>query len=271
MAKNIMITGATDGLGQGLADRLAADGHRLVLHGRDRRRLDAAADRAESLSGIRPKTVRGDLARLDDVAAIVSEVDKVTDRIDVLINNAGVGPGNPNDHARALSADGHELRLAVNYLAPFALTLGLAGLLGRGVAPRVVNVASDGQARVDLENLMLVEGYSGELAYCRSKLALIAFSLSLSERWDVAVNSVHPGSAMPTKMVDEIGVDTIDTLHGGVEAVCRVAIDPSLEGVSGRYFNRMREDRAHEQVYDLDFRRALWDASVALTGASEAA
>ena len=130
--RTIFITGATDGLGRALADRLAADGARLILHGRDAGRLTDVADRiAATQGGPRPVTVLADLADLGQVRGLADEVRRATDRLDVFVSNAGIGGGELDGRERRTSADGYELRFAVNYLAGFLLTLELLPLLRR--------------------------------------------------------------------------------------------------------------------------------------------
>jgi NAD(P)-dependent dehydrogenase (short-subunit alcohol dehydrogenase family) len=164
----ILITGATDGLGRALADRLASRGARLILHGRDAERLAAVADEIAASGAERPRAVLADLAELKQVAQLAEDVASMTNRLDVLVNNAGVGSGEPAGRERSTSADGYELRFAVNYLAGFRLTLGLlprmrAGRAAEGPA-RIVMVASLGQQPLDFGNLMLTHGYTGERA-----------------------------------------------------------------------------------------------------------
>ena len=114
----IFITGATDGLGKGLAHRLAADGATLIVHGRDQAKLDCTADWIRDTYGVnRPRTVLADLAELAQVRRLAAEVRAHTGRLDVFVSNAGIGPGNPDGRTRRTSVDGYELRFAVNYLA----------------------------------------------------------------------------------------------------------------------------------------------------------
>jgi NAD(P)-dependent dehydrogenase (short-subunit alcohol dehydrogenase family) len=267
----VLITGATDGLGRGVAERLAADGAIVHLHGRDPERLAATAAEIRSETGNeRLATHLADLASLDEVRALAADVERSTDRLHVLINNAGIGSGEPDGRIRRESRDGYELRFAVNYLAGFLLTLELLPLLRRSAPARIVNVASLGQAPIDFGDVMLENAYSGGRAYSQSKLAQISFGFELAERLrddGVAVNSLHPATYMPTKMVlQEIG-RSVDSLEEGVEATVRLAISPELEGTTGRFFDRRQESRAQEQAYDPAARRQLWDLSVELTGA----
>ncbi|MCM3886983.1 SDR family NAD(P)-dependent oxidoreductase [Frankia sp. R82] len=292
-SRTVLITGATDGLGRALAARLATDGATLILHGRDPGKLAVLADELTALAGPngRPergpgvRTVLADLADLAQVRRLAVDVQAATDRLDVLVSNAGIGSGEPDGRTRRTSADGHELRFAVNYLAGFLLTLDLLPLLrataarsaaapgGRAPA-RIVNVASLGQHPLALDDLMLERDYNGGRAYAQSKLAQIMSGFEFAERVDAAevtVNSLHPATYMPTKMVLlEIG-RSVDTLQTGVEATHRLVTSPALDGVTGRFFDRQRETRANPQAYDGAVRTALWERSLALVDRVDAA
>jgi NAD(P)-dependent dehydrogenase (short-subunit alcohol dehydrogenase family) len=256
----ILVTGASDGLGRALAYALAEQGHRLLVHGRDAARLAEVAQRTGA------EQLRADLAALHDVRRLADTVRERHDRLDVLVNNAGVGFGAPG-HARQLSADGYELRLAVNYLAPYLLTRLLLPLLKRSAPARVVNVASAGQEPFDLADPMSEHGYTGVDAYRRSKLALVAHSFDLAEELadtGVTVNCLHPASLMPTTMVREAGWRQIDSLQQGLQATLRLVTDPALDSVTGRYFDGTRQSRALDQAYDVDFRKRLRELTESL-------
>lgn len=271
-SRTILISGATDGLGRALAGQLAADGAHLILHGRDRDKLDRIADALAARGAARPRTVLADLADLGQVRRMAAEVRAATDRLDVLVSNAGIGGGEPDGRTRRTSADGYELRFAVNYLAGFLLTLELLPLLRASAPARIVNVASIGQHPIDFADLMLERGYNGSRAYGQSKLAQIMSGFELAARLpaaEVTVNSLHPATYMPTKMVlAEVGY-SIDTLEEGANATLRLVSDPALSDTTGRFFDRIRETRANPQAYDPDARLRLWDTSVELTKATE--
>ena len=173
-----------------------------------------------------------------------------------------------------MSEDGYELRLAVNHLAGFLLTMRLLPLLRRSAPARIINVASLGQAPIDFDDPMLEHGYSGTRAYGQSKLAQITTGFELAERLDpkeVTVASLHPATYMPTKMVlEEIG-SSVDRLEDGVAATVRLALDPELEGVTGHFFDRQSVAAAHAQADDRAARRRLWELSLELTGEREPA
>jgi NAD(P)-dependent dehydrogenase (short-subunit alcohol dehydrogenase family) len=266
----VLVTGATDGLGRGVARQLAADGAAVILHGRDPAKLE---ETAAELGG-ETQTVVADLASLDEVRRLAAAVERLTPELHVLVSNAGIGGGKPDGTTRQESRDGYELRFAVNYLAGFLLTLSLLPLLRRSAPARVVNVASLGQAPIDFDDPQITRGYSGSRAYGQSKLAQISSGFELAGRVparELTVNSLHPSTYMPTKMVlQQVGY-SIDSLERGVAATVRLAIGPDLEGVTGRFFDREDEARAHEQAYDPEARRRLWELSLELTDAPDVA
>jgi NAD(P)-dependent dehydrogenase (short-subunit alcohol dehydrogenase family) len=268
--QTVLVTGSTDGLGKALARELAGRGATVLLHGRSSERLeDTLRELRDATGSDRLRGYLADFASLDEVRRLAGEVERDWRRLDVLVNNAGIGAGNGG--AREESADGLELRFAVNYLAPFLLTRLLLPLLTRSAPARIVNVASAGQTPIDFDDVMLERGYGGGRAYAQSKLAQIMFTFDLAERLrgdgaGVTVNALHPASLMNTKMVYETFGYTMSTVEEGVEATLRLAVSPDLDGVSGRYFDRLREARAHEQAYDPEARRRLWRLSEQLAG-----
>jgi NAD(P)-dependent dehydrogenase (short-subunit alcohol dehydrogenase family) len=265
----VLITGATDGLGRGVARDLAARGAKVLLHGRSREKLD---ELAAELGGV--PTFQADLSSLDEVRKLAADVEERTPELHVLINNAGIGGGAPDGTTRQESKDGHELRLAVNHLAGFLLTLRLLPLLRRSKPARVVFVASLGQAPMDFDDPMLERGYSGSRAYGQSKLAQITTGFELANRLDpneVTVTSLHPSTYMPTKMVLEARGSSVDTLEAGIEATSRLAVDPELEGVTGRFYDRQRESTPDPQASDEEQRKRLWALSLELVGEPEPA
>jgi NAD(P)-dependent dehydrogenase (short-subunit alcohol dehydrogenase family) len=266
--RTVLITGATDGLGYALAHRLAEDGAALVLHGRRPEALEQTAD-AVRRHGVEASTVLADLAELDQVRAMADALTADGIGIDVLVNNAGVGVGQPDSITRATTADGNELRFAVNYLAPALLMARLLPAMRQRPGSRIVNVASGGQQPVHFDDVMLTHGYSGDRAYRQSKLALIALGFILAERvpaHEVTINSLHPGTYMPTKMVLESVGHSIDSLETGVDATARLAGDPGLSGTTGEYFNITRPARANAQAYDNAARQRLVEITESLIG-----
>ncbi len=265
----VLITGATDGLGRRVARDIATRGATVVLHGRSRERAEAAAREIRGETDNQNVSyLLADLSSLDEVHDLAEEFMARYGRLDVLVNNAGVGSGGRGT-GRELSRDGYELRFAVNYLSHFLLTNLLLGRLKESVPSRIVNVSSIGQAPVDFENVMLEAGYDGNRAYGQSKLAQIMFTFSLAERLKgtgVTANALHPASLMDTKMVYESYGYTLSTVQEGADATVRLAASPDLEGVTGRFYDGEREARANEQAYDPQARERLWDLSEDLCG-----
>jgi NAD(P)-dependent dehydrogenase (short-subunit alcohol dehydrogenase family) len=251
----VLITGATSGLGRYLAQELAGSGWQVLAHGRDPARV---ADLSAELGG----DVRGliaDLASLSDVRNLAAQVRAQVQRLDVLVNNAAVGFGAPGA-GREVSADGHELRFAVNYLAPVLLTRLLVPLLTASAPARILNVGSIGQVAFDPGDAEFEHGYSGVDAYRRAKLALAAFTFDLAdelEAAEVTVNCSHPATLMNTTMVAHAGITPVSTLEQGGEATMRLVTDPALDGVTGQFFDGLKTSRARPEAYDPQFRARL--------------
>lgn len=249
--KTVLVTGATSGMGRRIAADCAEAGAAVLLHGRDLARLEQTA--AGILAAVPNAVIRryaADLADLNQVRRLAAGVTARENRIDVLVNNAVVGAG--TDHSnREVNAQGIELRLAVNYLAPVLLIEELLPVLS--TAARVVNVASIGQAPIDFDDVQLERDYDRVRAYCQSKLALImsTFDLagSLSDR-GITVNALHPAHLMDTPGVRHSGITPVTTVAEGARPTLRLIGDPALEKVTGRYFDQFTDTRAHEQAYD---------------------
>ncbi|MGA8218741.1 MAG: SDR family oxidoreductase [Solirubrobacterales bacterium] len=262
--RTIVITGATDGLGKALASELAPTGGRLILHGRNEQKGQALLDELGPRATGELEWRRADLASLDEVRALADGLAD-EDRIDVLVNNAGVGTAGPREE----SEDGYELTFQVNYLAPFVLTRRLLPLIRSSAPSRIVNVSSAGQAPIDFGDVMLERGYSGVQAYSQSKLALVMFTFDLAEELEgsgATANCLHPGTFLPTNMVRRAGIDPVTPLEDGVEATLRLVASPELDGVNGHYFDGTSESAPQPQAEDPEARRQLRELSAELTG-----
>ena len=266
--KTALITGSTDGVGRYVAERLAAEGARVIVHGRDRARGEAVVERIMRQGGD-ARLLIADLSSLAEVRLLAEAVRRDSDGLDALVNNAGIGTSGAQ---RELSADGFELRFAVNYLAGFLLTRLLLPMLEGRASSRIVNVASAGQQPIDFTDVMLTRGYSGARAYRQSKLAQIMFTIDLAHELagrNVAVNCLHPATFMDTTMVRLSGVQPISTVEEGGAAILQLVTSPSLEGRSGLYFSGMRESRADPQAYDRGARAKLRVLSFDLVGLAD--
>ena len=250
--QTVLITGATGGLGRALVHRAAGHGATVVAHGRDERRLRDLALEVEEATGTSIDTVAADLADLREVDRLADSVLDTYDRLDVLVNNAGVGFGVP-DGPREVSVDGIELRFAVNHLAAYRLAGRLAKLLEVSAPSRIVQVASAGQLALDLDDPLTEHGWDGVTAYRRAKLAQVMATYDLAADLvgtGVTVNALHPATFMDTAMVRDSGVSPTSTVEEGLAATWRLVADPDLEGVSGRYFDGTREGTTDPQADD---------------------
>jgi|SRR5215468_6462829 len=270
--KTVLITGSTDGVGKLVALRLAAEGARALLHGRDEKKgEDVLRAIRDETGNDRLEYYQADFSSLDDVGRLAEAIEAKHDRLELLINNAGIGPTTRGKVKREASRDGQELRFAVNYLAPFLLTHLLLPMIRKSAPARIVNVASAGQYPIDFSNVMLTRGYDGMRAYCQSKLALVMLTFDLAEALKgsgVTVNCLHPATLMKTKMVIESGAEPLSGVEEGADAILHVATSPDLEGRTGVYFDGKRPERANAQAYDAEARRRLRALSLRLTNLS---
>lgn len=254
------ITGSTDGIGLATARALARAGHDVIVHGRNQARVDAAIAEVGARGG-----VCFDLASLEEVRAGAADVLARFGPIHILINNAATF-----SHQRRETVDGHELTFAVNHLAPFLLTELLLPSLIASAPARVINVSSvahhhGGAALGDVQSK---RGYHGQTAYAMSKLCNILHSNALAARHPasaVTANSLHPG-VIDTKLL-KIGFNIPgDRVEVGTRTSVRLATDPALAEVTGRYFSDEREARSLPAAGDRRLQQELWDLSARLTG-----
>jgi NAD(P)-dependent dehydrogenase (short-subunit alcohol dehydrogenase family) len=261
-----LITGSTSGLGHELALRLGAMGMHVIVHGRNRERGMEVVEEIESQGMGSARFYRADLASFEQVRAFGDAILRDYERLDVLINNAGIArtPGG----GRTLSEDGHELVFQVNHLSHFLLTRMLLPRLVESAPSRLVNVSSGAQQPIDFDDVMLENGFSGGRAYAQSKLAQILFTFDLAEELEgsgVIVNTLHPATFMDTPMVTAGGGTPRATVDEGADAVMQLVTSPDIG--SGGYFLGLRRARANNQAYDEEARGKLWALSEELTGA----
>ncbi|TWT14009.1 SDR family NAD(P)-dependent oxidoreductase [Reyranella sp. CPCC 100927] len=270
--KTVLVTGSTDGVGRLVARRLGDAGARVLVHGRNRERGEQLVGEIADAGGS-AEFLAADLAALADVRRLAEAVVGRTDQLHPLINNAGIGTDGAAGR-REVSADGHELRFAVNYLSGFLLARLLLPLLRRSAPARLINVASAGQQAIDFDDVMLNRAYDGWRAYRQSKLAQIMFTVDLGDELagsGVTANCLHPATFMDTTMVRRSGMPPSSTVEEGAEAILNLALSPQLEGRGGLYFNGLRETRADAQAYDAQARAQLRQLSLRLTGLTESA
>lgn len=234
MPKTILITGATDGIGLATAQTLVAQGHTVLIHGRNAAKLSEVHKTLIALSGAGSvETYVADLSRLADVEAMAQAVTAQHKHLDVLINNAGV-----LKTPQTRTPDGLDVRFVVNTLAPYLLTQRLLPLLGAG--NRVINLSSAAQAAVDLEALAGRTRLGDMPAYAQSKLAITMWSrqmaIALGATGPVVV-AVNPGSLLATKMAKEgFGVAGSD-IRIGADILVRAALSDEFAQATGHYFD----------------------------------
>ena len=259
-----LVTGSTSGLGHELALRLGSMGMHVIVHGRNRERGMEVVEAIESEGVGSARFYRADLASFEQVREFAEAVLRDYDRLDVLINNAGIA-STPN--GRALSEDGNELIFQVNHLSHFLLTRMLLPRLLESAPARIVNVSSGAQRAIDFDDVMLENGFSGGRAYAQSKLAQVLFTFDLAEELEgtgVIVNTLHPATYMDTPMVTRGGGTPRTTVDEGADAVMQLVTSPDIG--SGGYFVGLRASRANAQAYDEEARARLWRLSEELTG-----
>ena len=260
----MLITGSTDGLGREVARRLAATGAHVIIHGRNRERGAAVVEEIRREGKGSAAFYAADLASLAQVRELGASILRDYQRLDLLVNNAGIWV---TQGARQVSADGHELHFAVNYLAGYVLTRTLLPLLEKSAPSRIVNVASIAQNPIDFTDVMLERGYSAGRAYGQSKLAQITFTADLARELagkGVTVVALHPATLMNTSMVEKAGMPPRSTVAEGADAVMQAITMAGVE--SGTYFNGKRATRANAQAYDEEAQRRLRELSARLAG-----
>lgn len=261
-----LVTGSTDGLGRDIALRLGGAGYHVIVHGRNEERGRAVVEEIQSMEGS-ASLIIADLAAMANVRNLAATVLRDYSRLDVLVNNAGIGRG-ADGATREESADGHELRFAVNYLSHFYLTRTLLPLLRESAPARIVSITSTAQNAIDFDDVMLErEPYEGARAYGQSKLAQIMMTMDLAAELDgtgVSANAVHPAIYMATSMVLNRGGTPMATIDEGADPVLQVIMSP-LAG-NGNYWRQATNARAQAQAYDLDARARLRELSMRLAG-----
>jgi NAD(P)-dependent dehydrogenase (short-subunit alcohol dehydrogenase family) len=275
--RTIVVTGASSGIGLAASRALAGMGAELVLVGRDPGRLAAAeAEMKAAARGGAVAALRCDFASLAEVRALAAEILRRWPRLHVLVNDAGGVSG-----AREVTGDGYERTFQVNHLAPYLLTRLLLDRLKASAPSRIVNVASVGHRRGDLDfsDLQLEKGYAIMRAYGRSKLANILFTRELARRLagtGVTAVSLHPGAvatriwagAPPGFVAVLIGIAKRFMLspEKGARTVVQLASSPEVERFAGLYLEKGKPATPSALAQDDAVARRLWDESARLVG-----
>ena len=262
--KVVLITGSTDGLGREVARRVAVLGAHVIVHGRNRQRGEAVVAEITRVGKGSARFYAADLGSLAEVRRFGETILRDYPTLHVLVNNAGIWA---SEGGRQVSADGHELQFAVNYLSGFLLTRLLLPRLVESQPSRIVNVASGAQSPIDFSDLMLERPGRASQGYAQSKLAQIMFTIDLANELEdtgVIVASLHPATLMDTTMVRESGVTPQSTVDEGADAVMNLIAGSGI--TSGGYYDGLQRSRAHRQAYDAAARERLRRISLDLTG-----
>ena len=275
--KICLITGATSGIGKATALALAKMGATLVINGKDRDRGENTIQEIERISGNEKlELMIANLSSFEQVRKLASDIQKKYDKIDVLINNAGVFYS-----YREYSADGIEMQFAVNHLGHFLLTNLLLENLKKSKAARVINVSSNAhyQGTINFDDINFEKRYFGWTVYCQSKLANVLFTHELVNRVDknlVTVNAMHPG-VVRTKFADKhvsliyrIGWNLqkpfMISAEEGAETIIYLATSKEVTNITGKYFVKCKQQRTSEISYNKEIAEKLLDLSVRLCG-----
>ncbi len=261
----ILVTGSTGGLGREVALRLAAGGAHVILHGRDTARGAEVLREIQQAGKGSARFYPADFASSAEVRRFAETILRDYQRLDVLVNNAGVGTV-PVE--RQLTDEGHEFRFQVNYLSGYLLTRMLLPRLLASAPSRIVNVSSGSASPIDFDDVMIAKNFSPMRAYGQSKLAQVLFTFELARELEgkngVLVNALHPATLMPTGMVAAAGYQPRSTIDEGARAVLQLVLAPDIG--TGRFFNGLAPGRPHAQAFDLEARAKLEKVSRELTG-----
>jgi len=263
--KTVLITGSTDGIGRQTALELAAIGANVLVHGRRADRTRKVIQEIQNSVGkYKAEEFVADLSSLKQVRSLADEIQRKHDRLDVLVNNAGVYM-----KTRQLSEDGFEMTFSVNHLAPFLLTMQLLALLKKSSPSRIVNVSSGIHSDfIDFNNLQGDVSYNGHEAYCLSKLCNILFTYELADLLrgsGVTANCLTPGP-VNTKLLTGVSSIQGKSIPEGAQNLVFVATSPNLINITGKYFAEKMETKTKPISYDVHTRKKLWNVSEKMVG-----
>ena len=273
--KIILITGASDGIGKETAKTLAKQGHTVIMHGRDKQKIQTAYEEIKAETGNNNiDYIVADFLSLAEVKTMAEEFKQKYDRLDVLINNAGA----QFTDKRETNSEGHEKTMVVNLFAPFLLTSLLLNTLKKSKSARVVTVSSAAHSmsgKVDLSDIELNNNYTMAKSYAVSKLYVIwimrRFALEMKKLGveNIAFNTVHPGSvetnlaresakSLKFRIILFLWKPMMTTLAKAASSSIKAAVSPELERVSGKYFGLKGEENPNDKYYSLENEQIVW-------------
>ena len=274
--RTAVVTGASGGIGVETTRALAARGFHVVMLCRSAQKAEATrADIEYMTPDASLDVVLADLSSMEEVRSAADEITGRLDRLDVLVNNAGIMQRRP-----ATTPEGLDLMVATNHLGPFLLTNLLLALMRRSAPSRIVNVASEAHkfSRLHLDDVQGTPRYGllGMRRYGETKLMNVLFTRELARRLagsGVTANAVHPGAVAtnlgePPAVIAALSSRFMKTATEGAATSIRVATDPALDGVTGHYFvnERQADQKLGRHARDEAAARALWDRSEVVTG-----
>lgn len=272
-----LITGATSGIGRVAAERLSQEGADLFLVARSRERGERTAAEIRAATGGAVTLLIGDLGIMEEVRRVADEFLSQRDRLHLLVNNAGA-----LNMRRTRTADGLETTFAVNHLAYYLLTRALVPVLMASWPSRVIVVSSDAHrgGKIDLDDLQHEKGlFNGWRAYADSKLANLLFTNAMARRLEgtgVTVNAVHPGPVATgfarnnrlTGLVWRMATPFLRTPEEGARGILHLALSPTVQDVTGKYFMDEAERQPAPAALDEDMAEQLWAATGRIAGMS---
>ncbi len=279
-SKTVVITGATSGIGEVAAIRLAEQGATIIAVARDAARAEATLEKLRRANPSADHTAHlGDLSRLSEVRRVAREILSMSPAIHVLMNNAGA-----IFRRREVTTDGLEMTFALNHMAYFVMTAELLPFLMPGA--RIINTSSEAHRRADpdLNDLQSEKHYTAWSAYCRSKLNNIHFTRALARRLHgtgITANCLHPGFVATRFGGNMGGVHTLGVnvamqfaaipVEEGARTMIYLASSPEVAEISGQYFNKCKVDEPTAAARDDAYGERLWSQSLELAGSDHPA
>lgn len=264
----ILITGSTDGIGKLTAIQLAKENHTVYIHGRSQEKVASVIEAIKTTTNNQKiKGFVADFSDLNEVRAMANQIVETIPTLDVLINNAGIFKSSISKNKKGL-----DIRMVVNYLAPYVLTQAILSVIKASSAPRIINLSSAAQSPVSEAVLLGNEQVSDNASYAQSKLALTMWTMQLAkEEPDIIVIPVNPGSLLNTKMVSEAYGKHWSSAEKGMRILVDLALNKTHQTNSGKYFDNDRGEvkgefaQAHADAYDTPKIKALLEITTSIT------